>query len=149
MKVRDIMSKDVAVCTPDTSLPEVARLMVEKDCGCIPVVDSRETAKPRGVVTDRDICSRVVAEGQNSAEMTARDCMSTPCVTVTPETTVDDCCRTLEDNRIRRAVVVDDSGRCCGMVAQADIARKADEREIARLVEKVSEPSPTPSSVGR
>lgn len=149
MKIRDIMSKDVAVCTPSTPIPEVARLMVDKDCGCIPVVDGAETMRPLGVITDRDICCRIVAEGENAADMTARDCTSSPCVTVTPDTSVDDCCRTLEENRIRRVVVVDDSGRCCGMVAQADIARNAGASETARVVETVSEPSRTASAVGR
>ena len=147
MQVKEIMTRDPACCTPDTPLQEVARLMVEHDCGEIPVVDSRESFKPVGVVTDRDICCRTVAEGKNPLEMTAGDCMSTPCVTVTEDDSVDECCRFLEENQIRRVPVVDQGGRCCGIVAQADIARRASEQDAADVVKEVSQPSEEPSQV--
>jgi CBS domain-containing protein len=139
MRVRDIMSKNVACCSPETSLPEVARMMVDNDCGEIPVVNASRV--PIGVVTDRDITCRAVAEGKNPLLMEAGDCMTTPCVTVTPETSLEECCETLESNRIRRVPVVDETGACCGMVSQADIARHAPKTETAEVVKKVSEPS--------
>lgn len=138
MRVRDIMSRNVACCTPETSLPEVARMMVDNDCGEIPVVSL--TGNPIGVVTDRDITCRVVAEGKNPLLMEAGDCMTTPCVTVTPETSLDECCEVLESNQIRRVPVVDEMGACCGIVSQADIARNASKSETAKVVKKVSEP---------
>jgi CBS domain-containing protein len=138
MQVKDIMTRDPACCTPDTNLQEVARLMVERDCGGIPVVDDRQNMKPVGIVTDRDICCRTVAEGKNPLEMTAGDCMSSPCVTVTPEMGVEDCCRMMEENKIRRVPVVDERGACCGIVAQADIALHAPEQETAGVVKEVS-----------
>jgi CBS domain-containing protein len=146
-RVRDIMTEDPACSTPDTPLQEVARLMAENDCGCIPVVESEQNPRPVGVVTDRDIACRVVAEGKNPQELTAADCMSTPCVTVTEETSVDDCCAVLEENQIRRAVVVDEKGDCCGMVAQADIAQQGTNEQAAGVVESVFRPSDSPSSV--
>jgi CBS domain-containing protein len=138
MQVKDIMTRDIACCTPDTSLQEVARLMIECDCGGIPVVDSRQSMKPVGVVTDRDICCRTVAEGKNPLEMTAGDCMSSSCVTVTQEVSVEDCCRMMKENQIRRVPVVDESGACCGIVAQADIAQHAPKQETAEVVREVS-----------
>ena len=147
MKVGEIMTEDPACCTRETSLQEVARRMVENDCGCIPVVESREDLRPVGVVTDRDICCRVVAAGKNPLELTAADCMTSPCITVTPETSVEECCQVLEENRIRRAVVVDHEGRCCGIVAQADIAGAEDDK-AAEVVRIVSEPMHAPSHVG-
>jgi CBS domain-containing protein len=147
MRVKDIMTKDPAVCTRDTPLPEVARLMVEHDCGCIPVVEDRQGMRPAGVVTDRDITCRTVAAGQNPLEKTAGDCMTEACVTVTPETSVEECCRALEENRVRRAVVVDDRGRCCGVVAQADIARQAAGGKTAGVVREVSRPTESASAV--
>jgi CBS domain-containing protein len=139
MRVRDIMSMNVACCSPETSLPEVARMMVDNDCGEIPVVNASRV--PIGVVTDRDITCRAVAEGKNPLLMEAGDCMTTPCVTVTPDTSLEECCETLERNRIRRVPVVDETGACCGMVSQADIARNAPKTETADVVKKVSEPS--------
>lgn len=146
MQTREIMTNDPACCGPDTPLPEVARLMVEHDCGEIPVVD--ETKKPIGVVTDRDITCRTVAEGKNPLELTARDCMSSPAVTVTPDTSVDDCCKTMEENQVRRVPVVDESGACCGMVSQADVAQRGSKDEAAEVVREVSRPTDTPSKVG-
>jgi CBS domain-containing protein len=140
MKVKDIMSRDPVCCISEASLQEVARAMVERDCGEIPVVDGIETLRPVGVITDRDITCRAVAAGRDTLQLTAADCMTSPCVTVTPETTVADCLRTMEEHQIRRVLVVDQAGRCCGMVAQADIARHAPERDTGRMVQEVSQP---------
>ena len=63
MNVAEIMTKDPACCTPDTSPQEVAQMMVECDCGCVPVVDSKDSKMPVGMITDRDITVRVVAKG--------------------------------------------------------------------------------------
>ena len=145
-QVKDIMTENPACCTPDTSVQEAARLMVKNDCGEIPVVESPENPKPVGVVTDRDICCRVVAEGKDSQTMVA-DCMTTPCVTVTPEDSVEDCCRVLEENQIRRVPVVDEQGNCCGIVAQADIAQSASEEQVAEVVQEVSQPDDAASNV--
>ena len=140
MKVKDIMTKDPAVCTPDTMLPEVARLMVERDCGQIPVIESHAAPRPVGVVTDRDIVVRALARGRNPLEMTAREVMTSPAVTVTPETKVEECASTLADRRVRRAPVVDEDGSCAGMVAQADLAQHAPDKVTAKVVRTVSEP---------
>jgi CBS-domain-containing membrane protein len=74
--------------------------------------------------------------------------MSNPIVTVTPETDVSDCCKTLEENQIRRAPVVDENDACCGMVSQSDIARHASEHEVAEVVREVSRPTQEASRVG-
>jgi CBS domain-containing protein len=137
MKVKEIMSKEPACCTRESSLQDVAILMSEHDCGEIPVVDNMQSKRPVGVVTDRDITIRTVALGKNPLELRARDCMSSPAVTVTPETTVDDCCALMEDNQLRRVPVVDESGCCCGIVSQADIARNS-KKDAGELVKDVS-----------
>ena len=144
MKVQEIMTRDPACCAPETPLEEVARLMVEHDCGCIPVLD--EEKKPIGVITDRDICCRAVAQGKNPLELKASDCMTDQCIVVTPDTSVDDCCATLEKNQIRRAVVVDDAGRCCGIVAQADLAERTDDL-VKEVVRSVSRPTDAASGL--
>ena len=148
MEVKDIMTPDPACCTPDTTLQRVAELMVENDCGEIPVIESVSSTKPVGVVTDRDIVCRTVAKGINPLTLTASDCMTTPCVTVTPDTSLDECCRMLEEKQIRRVPVVDASGACCGIVALADIAKHAKKRETAEVVREVSEPSASASAAG-
>lgn len=139
MQVKDVMTQNPAVCTPHTNLQEVARMMVEHDCGCIPVVDSQAMRKPVGVVTDRDITCRTVAQGKNPLEMTAGDCMTNAAETVTPETSIEECCEVMEQHQLRRILVVDETGACCGIVAQADIARYAPAQEAAEVVKDISQ----------
>ena len=148
MEVKDVMTPDPACCMPDTTLQHVAELMVENDCGEIPVIENAANMKPVGVVTDRDIVCRTVAKGLNPLTMTVSDCMTTPAVTVTPDTSLDECCRVLEENQIRRVPVVDSGGACCGIVALADIATHARKRETAEVVKEVSEPSASASAAG-
>jgi CBS domain-containing protein len=148
MQVKDIMTPGPACCMPDTTLQRVAEMMVEHDCGEIPVVENAASMKPVGVITDRDITCRTVAKGLNPLTMTASECMTTPCVTVTPETPLDECCRVMEENQIRRVPVVDAGGACCGIVAVADIAKHAAKRETAEVVKEVSEPSASASAAG-
>jgi len=139
MQVRDIMTPDPAYCAPETNLQEIARMMADHDCGEIPVLDASN--RPLGVVTDRDIACRAVAQGKDPKQTAARDVMSRPAVTVRPGDILTDCREKMEQNQIRRVPVVDESGACCGMVSQADIARAASEHEIAELLRDVSQPS--------
>ena len=138
MLVKDAMTSDPACCTADSGLQEVAKQMLDNDCGCIPVVDSKDSMKPVGMITDRDITIRAVAEGKNPLDLTASDVMTVNAVTVTPDTTLEECCNLMEENLIRRVAVVDENGACCGMIAQADIAINGDESKTAEVVQEVS-----------
>lgn len=144
MQVRDIMTENPTCCSPETSIREAAKLMADNDCGEIPVVDHR--GQPVGTITDRDIACRCVAEGR-SPETPVREAMSSPVITVTAETSLEDCCRTMEENQIRRVPVVDQSGSCCGIVSQADVALRASKDRTAEIVHEVSEPTREPSAV--
>jgi CBS domain-containing protein len=141
MHVKDIMTETPMCCTRETSLQDVAQLMCDNDCGSIPVVENTETAKPVGIVTDRDIACKAVATGKNPAKMKVSEIMSSPCITVAPDDTLEHCCKTLEENRVRRVLVIDDEGSCCGIVAQADIARMAPAHETAEVLREVSQPA--------
>lgn len=143
MQVREIMTREPGCCTPDTKIQDVARMMVEHDCGEIPVVESSASKRPIGVVTDRDITVRVVAEGRDPGRTTARECMSTPVFTVTPDTEIESACQILEQHQVRRVPVVDERGTICGMVSQADIATFASERDTAEVVRSISQPAGT------
>jgi len=149
MQVKEIMTADPACCTPETSLQEVGKMMVDHDCGEIPVVEDKTSKVPIGVITDRDIVCRTVAQGVNPLDLTAGDCMSQPCVTVTPTMSLQDCARILEENQIRRVPVVDTKGSCCGIVALADIARHGQDGVTAEVVKEVSEPTSAASAAGR
>jgi CBS domain-containing protein len=133
---RDVMTVNPACCTPETPLDQVAKLMVQHDCGEIPVIDAAE--HPIGVVTDRDIVCRVVAEGKNPLAYTAESCMSQPAVTVASDAPLSDVIATMEKHQVRRVPVVDAEGCCAGMIAQADVAWTGRAREVAELVREVS-----------
>jgi CBS-domain-containing membrane protein len=138
MKVKEIMSANPVCCTLETRLQEVARLMRDHDCGEIPVLADRSGRNVVGVVTDRDIACRTVASGKNPLTMAAKDCMSTPVVTVSPDMSIEECCRLMEDRQIRRVPVVDDAKNCRGIVSQADLARHAPPSTAAAVLSVVS-----------
>jgi CBS domain-containing protein len=148
MKVKEVMTADPACCISENGLQEVAQMMVDHDCGEIPVVESKETKLPIGVITDRDIVCRTIARGLNPLDLTVADCMSTPCVTVTPDMSVEECSRIMEENQIRRVPVVDGGGACCGIVALADLALHA-KGVAGEVVKEVSEPTGAASAAGK
>lgn len=133
---RDVMTPQPVCCTAETTLDQVARLMLDKNCGEIPVIDRAE--HPIGVVTDRDIVCRAVAEGKNPIGHTAAEIMSKPVVTVRASAPLEEVVATMERHQIRRVPVVDERGCCTGIIAQADVARMGPEHEVAELVREVS-----------
>ena len=149
MQVKDMMTKDPACCASDTSLAEVARMMVDNDCGEIPVVDNNSSKQPIGVVTDRDIVCRTVAKGLNPLDLTAADCMSTSIVTVTADLSLEECCRLMEEKQIRRVPVVDDRGSVSGIVALADVALSTGKNVAGQIVKEVSEPATASAAAGQ
>jgi CBS domain-containing protein len=136
---KDIMTPEPQCCSRETTLNEVANLMVEADCGEIPITDGSN--RLIGVITDRDIVCRVVAKGKNPSTVTAGECMTEPVVVVNEDTKLDAVLSVMEENQIRRVPVVDASGCCCGIISQADIAMVARESETGELVREVSKDS--------
>jgi CBS domain-containing protein len=148
MKVKDIMSSNPACCTLDTSISEVAQMMVEYDCGALPVVDNPESMRPLlGVLTDRDIVCRLIAVGKNPMDSVAKDCMSKTVVTVSPDDTLERCQEIMEENQVRRVPVVDKSGACLGLVTQAQMARHMSDEQAGHLLKGLSEQNESPSRV--
>ena len=133
---RDVMTVNPALCKPETSLDRVAKLMVQHDCGEIPVIDAAQHVV--GVITDRDIVVRLVADGKNPAAYAAEACMSQLVVTVPVDASLKDVLTTMEKHQIRRVPVVDERGSCVGMIAQADLAWTGGARDVAELVREVS-----------
>ena len=133
---RDVMTADPARCTRNTTLDQVAKMMIQHNCGEIPVVDVND--QPIGVITDRDIVCRVVAEGKNPMGHTAETCMSRPVVTVSSDDSLEQVVATMEKHQIRRVLVADDRGCCAGIISQADIARAEPLPEVGELVREVS-----------
>src|SRR3954447_21677364 len=141
MKIKEIMTENPICCVRETTLEEVARMMVENDCGAIPVVEDQEQWKPVGIITDRDITCRAVAEGRNPLEMTAEEAMTLSPVTISEDASVEECIREMEVHRLRRVLAVDAKGGCSGIVSLADIALHTGEKDVIEVVEEVSRPS--------
>lgn len=139
MDMNSVMTSNPACCARDTPLQQVAQMMIDNDCGLIPVVD--EQRKPLGVVTDRDIATRAVAGGKDTAACYAGDCMTTPVQTVGADSSLADCCVAMESGQVRRVPVVDAQGRVCGIVSQADVALSGRDQETVEVVKQVSHPS--------
>jgi CBS domain-containing protein len=141
MKAREIMTKDPRTVTPDTGLQEAARLMQSEDVGIIPVVEAGGR-NLLGVVTDRDIALRVVAEGKDATSTKVSEVMSKGVRTCKQDDSVDDVMEIMGQEQVRRIPIVDDRGALVGIVAQADVVREArDDRKAERTVEQISEPS--------
>ncbi|HEX5059645.1 MAG TPA: CBS domain-containing protein [Kofleriaceae bacterium] len=138
MRVRDAMTRDPVCCTGDTPIHAVSAMMREHDIGSLPVVEDLLTRFPVGVITDRDIVTRTIAAGHDPMTMLARDCMTSPAITIVEGARLHECVQLLEVAQIRRVIVVDDAGACVGILAQADIARSASRRETGSLVRHVS-----------
>ena len=135
--VSSVMTSNPACCTAQTPLRDVARMMIDNDCGQIPVVDDAQ--RPIGVITDRDITVRVVAQGRDSNSACAGDAMSSPVRTVTAESSLKDAVCAMEADRVRRLPVVDGDGRLAGIVSIADLALAGKDEATAEVVKEVSE----------
>jgi CBS domain-containing protein len=141
MKVKDLMTKDPTTVTPKTPVREAARLMQREDTGILPVVEEG-SRKLVGVITDRDIAIRVVAEARDASTPVSEVMSKGRLVTAQPGADVEEAMDKMADEQVRRIPIVDDGGTLVGIVAQADIVRKArDDRKAERTVEKISEPS--------
>ena len=140
---RDVMTADPACCTAESTLDLVARMMMENDCGEIPLVDHSD--RPVGVLTDRDIVCRVVAEGKNPTGHTAESCMTKTVQTIRDDAPIEDVFAVMERAQIRRVLVVDREGCLVGIIAQADLVATAPPRQTAELLTQISREPASPT----
>jgi CBS domain-containing protein len=134
--IRDVMTSNPCSIDAERSVAYAAKMMRVEDVGLAPIV---EDDKLIGLLTDRDIAIRVVAEGRNPDQIKVRDVASTQLVTVDPQQDLDEALRMMAKHQVRRLPVVEDDGRLVGVVAQADIAREGDDRQTGQLVEEISQ----------
>ena len=137
-KARDIMTANPQVVTPDESVTRAAEIMRDSDVGVVPVVEDAGSMRLAGLVTDRDIAIRAVAEGRN--DCCARDVMSSGIATVGPDDDVNRVMEVMKSQQVRRIPVVE-GDRLVGIIAQADVATDVhSDKKTGDLVEKISEP---------
>ena len=133
-QIRDLMTSSPTTCDASAMVADAAKLMARKDVGPIPVVDGDRLV---GIVTDRDIVVRVVAEGRDASSTRLSDIVSSDLKTVSPDDDLDTALRTMASAQVRRLPVVED-GRLVGIVAQADVARKGEDNRTGEVVEQIS-----------
>lgn len=134
--IRDVMSSNPCAIDADKPVAHAAKMMKQEDVGLAPVVEGDRLV---GTLTDRDIVLRVVAEGKDPQTVTAREVASTDLVTIDPQQDLEEALRLMASKQVRRLPVVEE-GLLVGVLAQADIAREAEEQQTGRLVEDISQP---------
>jgi CBS domain-containing protein len=139
MKIREVMTKNVAFANPNSSITEVAQLMQKHNVGSIPVCNNEQVV---GIVTDRDIIVRNIAHGDNPQNSIAQDVMTSNVKTVSPETEVSEASRLMSAEQIRRVPVVDNN-KLVGIVAIGDVATVGNNfsAEMSKTLTEISKPS--------
>jgi CBS domain-containing protein len=133
-QIRDVMTENPTTCPTSATILEVAKVMRDQDVGPVPIVDGERLV---GIVTDRDIVVRVIADGRDPSSTTAADIISSDLVTVTPDASLDEALQLMSQHQVRRIPVVE-GDRLVGIVAQADVARAADEEKTGEVVQDIS-----------
>ena len=137
--VRDVMTPGVRSVSPSQSLAEAAEVMKGEDVGSVPVVEEGRLA---GIVTDRDIVIRAVADRRDPQTVKVDEVASRDLVTVEPEQDLDEALALMARHQVRRLPVVE-RGQLVGMLAQADVALEAKEKKVGETVEQISQPTST------
>jgi len=136
-QVRDVMSSGVRSASPSQSIADAAAIMKSENVGSLPVTERDHLI---GIVTDRDIVVRVVADRRDPRDMTVEEVVSRDPVTVGPEQDLDEALSLMARNQVRRLPVVE-GGRLVGIVAQADLGLGATEQKVGEIVEEISRPA--------
>jgi CBS domain-containing protein len=140
-KCSEVMTENPSCCLPSDEASRVASLMKSENVGSIPVIESEQTRKLIGIVTDRDLAMQIVADGRDKSTKVS-DVMTTNVVTCLVDEDVQNALDAMADYRLRRIPVVDVDGRIVGIISQADVATRVDQpEETAEVVKEISQPS--------
>jgi CBS domain-containing protein len=133
--VREVMTSKLCSIDTDKTVAYAAKMMRDEDVGIAPIVEGDRLV---GVLTDRDIAVRVVAEGGDPEQVKVTEVASRDLVTLDPQQDLSEALRLMARHQVRRLPVVEEDGRLVGVLAQADVAKEADETKTGEVVEKIS-----------
>jgi len=133
--ILEVMTSNPCAIEADRSVSYAAKMMKQEDVGVAPIVESGRLV---GMLTDRDIAVRVVAEGKDPDSVNVRDVASSNVVSIDPQQDLDDALVLMARHQIRRLPVVEDDGRLVGVVAQTDVAQEANAKKTGEMVEEIS-----------
>jgi CBS domain-containing protein len=141
-KCSDVMTREPVCCEPGDPVARAADMMRQHDVGSLPVVESKSDGRLVGIVTDRDLVTKVVAGNRDVKSATVRDAMTPNPLSVKESDDLDRAMSLMKDRQVRRMPVVDDGGRLSGIIAQADVATRVHRDDATgQLVEAISESS--------
>jgi CBS domain-containing protein len=138
MKVREIMTADPVCCVPTDTAQRVAQLLRDDDIGSVPIVGDQESHKLVGMITDRDLCCSVLADGLDPKTTTVASFMSAEPVSCRDGENVEHCERAMQEHQVRRMPIVDGENCVIGIVSQADLALKCKPEEVSKTVAEIS-----------
>ena len=134
--IKDVMTSNPCTIDAGKSVAYAAKMMKDEDVGLAPIVEGDKLV---GMLTDRDIAIRVVAEGRNPEQVTVEEVASKQVVTIDPQQDLAEALRIMAKHQVRRLPVVEEDGRLVGVVAQADVAREGDDTQTGELVQEISQ----------
>lgn len=138
MKVSEVMSRNPACCTPNDSAQTVAKIMRDRSVGAVPVVADEQSRVLIGIITDRDFCCSVVADGLDPKTTTIQKFISANPISCRDAENIERCERLMQDHQVRRVPVVDEKGSVIGIVSQADLALREKPERVSRVVAEIS-----------
>ena len=139
MKCSEVMTKDPACCLPSDTAQHAAQLMKTEDVGPIPIVDDAENKKLQGIITDRDLVLKVVADARDAKTTLLADVMTKDLITCAPDDKLESALSAMERHQVRRIPVVDGKNHLLGIISQADVATRIGEPEkTAEVVHEIS-----------
>jgi len=142
-KCGEVMTMNPACCLPNDTVAKVAQMMRSKDIGPVPIIENEQTQRLVGIVTDRDLALKVVAEGRDAKTITAAEVMTGKVVTCHAEDDLQKALDAMSEHQLRRIPVVDSDFRIIGIIAQADVATRVDQPETtAAVVKGISQSNP-------
>jgi CBS domain-containing protein len=139
-KCNEVMTKNPVCCLPNDMVAKVAQLMKSKDIGPVPIIENEQTKKLVGIVTDRDLALKIVAEGRDAKSTKAEEVMTRKVVTCHVEDDVQKALDAMSEHQLRRIPVVDNDNKIVGIIAQADVATRVDQpAKTAEVVKDISQ----------
>jgi len=139
-KCNEVMTKDPVCCLPNEMVSQAADLMKSKQVGSIPVIENEQTKKLVGIVTDRDLALKIVAEGLDAKTTKVETVMTRKVVTCHAEDDLQKALDAMSENQLRRIPIVDDDNKVVGIIAQADVATRVDQpKKTAEMVKEISQ----------
>jgi len=143
MRIKEVMTQNPICCRLTDTAQTVAKILLDEDIGSVLVISDGESKRLEGIITDRDLCCSIVAEGLDPKTTRIEAYITRNPVTCRPEQSLDSCERLMQAHQIRRIPIVDQQGCCVGIFSQADLARSEGAEKVHKTVAEISKPSQT------